>query len=259
MRFLAALLALGAVLSAQEKLEPFPKVDPYTKNGREKFELAGYVSLGPFRFGDDHTTAQVEATLAGVPLIWVETEHFVLGSALEEYDPEKPEEIAELKLELERLRAIVSDEHSDVRALRAEIEAIAHDPAPPDFENTAAALDRAGRLFHRNAEAEFDAMFELNVRGAFFASQRAARTMLVAGSATYVLHQDLHYAVLAATRSTMPPAAWILSAAACCSAVNFTSFFSALSAAIKPPARATQRNRNNERDLVMENLLRMNE
>ncbi|WP_127996186.1 M3 family metallopeptidase [Piscinibacter defluvii] len=31
----------------------------------------------------------------------------------------------------------------------AEIDAIAHDPAPPDFENTAAVLDRAGRLFHR--------------------------------------------------------------------------------------------------------------
>lgn len=34
--------------------------------------------------------------------------------------------------------------------------------------------------------AEFDAMFELNVRGAFFASQRAARTMLAAGRGAIV-------------------------------------------------------------------------
>lgn len=98
MRFLAALLALGAALSAQEKLTPFPKIDPYTKNGREKFERAGYVSLGPFRFGDDHTTAQVESTLAGVPLIWVETEHFKLGSGLPEY------ELSADKAEKERLK-----------------------------------------------------------------------------------------------------------------------------------------------------------
>jgi hypothetical protein len=110
MRIPAALLALGAVLSAQEKLEPFPRVDPYTKNAREKFERAGYVSLGPFRFGDDHTTAQVETTLAGVPLLWVETEHFRIGSGLPEYEltADKAEK-ERLKGELEALATRLPD------------------------------------------------------------------------------------------------------------------------------------------------------
>ena len=37
---------------------------------------------------------------------------------------------------------------------RAEVDAIAHDPRPADFENTVAALDRCGRLFGR-----IDALF----------------------------------------------------------------------------------------------------
>jgi len=110
MRLLAVLLATGAALSAQEKLAPFPRTDPYTKNAREKFEPAGYVSLGPFRFGDDHTTAQVEATLAGVPLIWVETAHFKLGSGLPEYEiPADKAEKERLKGELETLATRLPD------------------------------------------------------------------------------------------------------------------------------------------------------
>lgn len=110
MRFLAVLLAFGAALSAQEKLEPFPKIDPYTKNSRDKFERAGYVSFGPFRFGDDHTTAQVDASLAGVPLIWVETAHFKIGSGLPEYTiADDKAEKARLKSELEALEPRLPD------------------------------------------------------------------------------------------------------------------------------------------------------
>jgi hypothetical protein len=118
MRFLAALLALAAALSAQEKLEPFPKVDPYTKNGREKFERAGYVSLGPFRFGPDHTTSQVEGALEGVPLIWVESAHFKLGSGLPEYEigGDKAEK-ARLKTELEALAERLPDIKVKVKKL----------------------------------------------------------------------------------------------------------------------------------------------
>ncbi|MBC7471466.1 MAG: peptidase M3, partial [Ramlibacter sp.] len=36
-----------------------------------------------------------------------------------------------------------------MQAQLAEIDAIASNPAPPDFENTVAALDRCGRLFTR--------------------------------------------------------------------------------------------------------------
>lgn len=100
MRLLALLFVVGSALSAQGgKREPFPRTDPYTKSAREKIEPAGYVSLGPFRFGDDHTTSQVEAALEGVPLIWVETAHFKLGSGLPEY------RLGDDKAERERVRA----------------------------------------------------------------------------------------------------------------------------------------------------------
>jgi len=109
MRTLVVFLAVGSVLSAQGgKREPFPRTDPYTKSAREKIEPAGYVSFGPFRFGDDHTTAQVETALEGVPLIWVETAHFKLGSGLPEYrlgddKPERERVRAELEILATRL------------------------------------------------------------------------------------------------------------------------------------------------------------
>lgn len=100
MRLLVLLLVVGSALSAQGgKRAAFPRTDPYTKSAPEKIEPAGYVSLGPFRFGDDHTTAQIETALEGVPLIWVETEHFKLGSGLPEY------RLGDDKVERERVRA----------------------------------------------------------------------------------------------------------------------------------------------------------
>lgn len=104
--FLALLLAGTGSLAAQGGAKSFPEVDPYTKNAPAAVEKAGYVSLGPFRFGPDHTTDQVESVLEGVPLLWVETEHFKLGSGLPEYvlggDPREKERI---RAELERLSA----------------------------------------------------------------------------------------------------------------------------------------------------------
>ena len=44
-----------------------------------------------------------------MPVLWVETEHFRLGSALEEYVPKEPEEIAELQAELVALRPLLLD------------------------------------------------------------------------------------------------------------------------------------------------------
>lgn len=101
---LTVLYLLGGVLSTQGEIKPFPKVDPYTKSASEAIEKAGYLSLGPFRFGVDHTTDQVETTLGGIPLIWVETAHFKLGSGLPEYAlGEDAKEKARVREELERL------------------------------------------------------------------------------------------------------------------------------------------------------------
>ena len=44
-----------------------------------------------------------------MPVLWVETEHFRLGSALEEYAPEEREELAELQAEIAELRPLLED------------------------------------------------------------------------------------------------------------------------------------------------------
>jgi hypothetical protein len=99
--FSACALAALATASVQES-KSAPAADPYTGGEAQQLELLGYRSLGPFRFGST-SNELVEKTL-GQPLQWVETEHFRLGSTLTEYRPEQPEEIAELKLELEALK-----------------------------------------------------------------------------------------------------------------------------------------------------------
>lgn len=125
MRSFTALVALAAVFAnpgrlaaAQGEIKPFPKVDPYTKNDPEKVKKAGYVSFGPFRFGDDHTTAQVETTLGGIPLIWVESAHFKLGSGLPEYTlADDPREKDRVRAELERLSERLPDVKVKTRKL----------------------------------------------------------------------------------------------------------------------------------------------
>jgi len=111
------LLALAAVPSAQGEIKAFPVVDPYTKSAPEAIEKAGYVSLGPFRFGNDHTTDQVVSTLGGIPMLWVESAHFKLGSTLPEYTPTDKKEKDRLRDELERLSQRLPDVKVRVRKL----------------------------------------------------------------------------------------------------------------------------------------------
>ncbi len=100
----AALFVLAGFARPQGETKAFPAVDPYTRNTKEALEKAGYVSFGPFRFGDDHTTEQIETVLGGVPLIWVETAHFKIGSGLPECAAgEDSNERERLRDELERL------------------------------------------------------------------------------------------------------------------------------------------------------------
>lgn len=118
MRSFLLLLVLGGPVVAQGEVKPFPKVDPYTKDDPGAKEKAGYASFGPFRFGDDHTTTQIETTLGGIPLIWVETEHFKLGSGLPEYAlTGDAAENKKLKAELERLAQRLPDVKVKVKKL----------------------------------------------------------------------------------------------------------------------------------------------
>lgn len=83
------LLLLGALLPAQgDKGEKLPKwrLDPYTKNDPELMQKAGYVSFGPFRFGNRADTpvmnTDIDAAMEYVQILWVETPHFRIGTNL---------------------------------------------------------------------------------------------------------------------------------------------------------------------------------
>ncbi len=85
---LIPLLAAVSILDAQRKnkLPPRWKIDPYTKNDPERMRKAGYVSFGPFEFGElgskNITSEHVEDHLFYARIIWVETAHFRIGSTL---------------------------------------------------------------------------------------------------------------------------------------------------------------------------------
>lgn len=106
----AAILFIAGPLAAQERAKESGddsfRLDPYTKGIPEALSKAGYVALNEFVFADALTTEAIEKTLGdGVQMIWVETEHFKIGSSLPEYAVADQEDKDRLKPELERLRA----------------------------------------------------------------------------------------------------------------------------------------------------------
>jgi hypothetical protein len=97
-------LAGGLPAAAQDGREPIPQEDPYTRGDERAMEEAGYLSFGPFLWGDGHTTEQLAESLGGVPVIFVETAHFRIASSLDTYlVGEDRVERAILREELERL------------------------------------------------------------------------------------------------------------------------------------------------------------
>jgi hypothetical protein len=71
---------LTALLPAQD-------LDPYTRGTPAAMRRAGYESFGPFPFGPGHDTKAIEEITGRVGFLWVETEHFRLGSSLPEIKP----------------------------------------------------------------------------------------------------------------------------------------------------------------------------
>lgn len=76
---------LAFVGAPDDKVEKFEKVDPYTRGQRKEIDRAGYVSLGPFPLAEGIKTGDVEEALGSIPVLWVETAHFKLGSTLATY------------------------------------------------------------------------------------------------------------------------------------------------------------------------------
>jgi hypothetical protein len=108
---LAALAALApsASLSAQDKPKlPKWKIDRYTENHPEVLARMGYVSYGPFPFGQRATkvitTEDIEKHLAHLQIRWVETAHFRIGMDLGAWTvPVDPEVRSKIREELTRL------------------------------------------------------------------------------------------------------------------------------------------------------------
>jgi hypothetical protein len=86
---LRVLLGLAPLLSparAQEDSKPevFAALDPYSRGERAALDAAGYVALGAFPWCEKISTEQLAREIA-IPVLWVETEHFRLGSTLGTY------------------------------------------------------------------------------------------------------------------------------------------------------------------------------
>jgi hypothetical protein len=119
--FAAAFAALPLLLAwtspssrapAQEKArgkddpeEAFEAVDPYTRGEKEALAALGEISFGPFPWSEGKSTADVRQSLGNPPILWVETAHFKIGSALPTYriQSDKREKEA-LSAELELLK-----------------------------------------------------------------------------------------------------------------------------------------------------------
>ncbi len=106
-------LLLAAPADAQRKKKdklPKWKIDPYTKNDPKVMKRLGYLSYGPFEFGQRGdkivTTADIDKHLSYEQILWVETEHLRIGSMLPKWSvPMDPKVKKKLRAELEHMQA----------------------------------------------------------------------------------------------------------------------------------------------------------
>lgn len=86
--------------------EDFAEVDPYTRGERAKLDALGYQSLGPFLYCDGIRTSDLDEAIGGIDCLWVETEHFKIGSTLKTYERKSDRrEKTKLDAELAQLEA----------------------------------------------------------------------------------------------------------------------------------------------------------
>ncbi len=89
MPVLVAALLAATCLPAQDKpsqdeeeLRKAQARDPYTEAGPEAMARAGVVAYGPFVWADHKSTADIDRVLGQQRMLWMETAHFRIGSAL---------------------------------------------------------------------------------------------------------------------------------------------------------------------------------
>ena len=117
-----ALGALAAGAPAQDEKLPKWRVDPFTKNDPKAMEKAGYVSFGPFPFGNlgpaSVQNTEVDKHLHYARLIWAETKHFRIGMDLPAWVvPMDPETKGKIRTELEELAKVVPGVNPKTRTL----------------------------------------------------------------------------------------------------------------------------------------------
>ncbi len=76
--------AVKALAQAQEPLPP-PQ-DPFTGAQQKAMQALGVVAYAPLRWADDLSTADVDRVLGESRILWLETEHFRIGSTLKAID-----------------------------------------------------------------------------------------------------------------------------------------------------------------------------
>lgn len=113
-------LFAAAPLAAQDKL-PRWRIDPVTKNHPRAMERLGYVSFGPFPFGERNgraaMSAQIEELLPNSRFLWVETAHFRIGAELDRWHVRgERDQLRRLREELEELKKVSKSKAFNPRA-----------------------------------------------------------------------------------------------------------------------------------------------
>jgi len=96
------LLSTQLFASAQNDVDKDDlQYDPYTQNDSGAMEAAGYLRIGVMPWADGQTTATIDHTLGGIPILWLETEHFRIGCSLGPYIADSGDRVERKKLKLE--------------------------------------------------------------------------------------------------------------------------------------------------------------
>lgn len=88
-----------------EEVQKAGPVDPYTGGDAEVMQAAGIVAYGPMPWADFLTTADLEKVLGERRILWLETAHFRIGSALKSTAwPDVPAKRKTLQADIRTLR-----------------------------------------------------------------------------------------------------------------------------------------------------------
>lgn len=106
---LAVTVAPPLAAQRQPKL-PRWRIDPHTGNDPKSMEKAGYVSYGPFPFGERGpqvaTSEDIDKHLNYENFLWIETAHFKLGASMPAWNvPMDPDTREKIRTELTELSA----------------------------------------------------------------------------------------------------------------------------------------------------------